>query len=75
MQNNTDLDHALQLRLTKTTVADIDEVIATVPQLCGFNRCRFIRAAVLYTLASISEEADPDQNEPGGQTQNEEQAN
>jgi hypothetical protein len=35
-------------------------VIATVPQLCGFNRCRFIRAAVLYTLASIAEDSQLD---------------
>jgi hypothetical protein len=75
MPNKTDLDHALQLRLTKTTVADIDDVIATVPELCGFNRCRFIRAAVLYALASISEEAYPYQHEPGGHNQNEEKTN
>jgi hypothetical protein len=60
MPNKTDLDHALQLRLRKTTVAHIDDVLATVPQLCGFNRCRFIRAAVLYTLASIAEDGQLD---------------
>lgn len=57
MPTTTDLDHRLQLRLPKNTVAEIDDVIATVPQLCGYNRCRFIRAAVQYALASISEEA------------------
>ena len=56
MPTNTDLDHRLQLRLPKNTVADIDDVIATIPQLCGYNRCRFIRAAVQYALASIVEE-------------------
>ena len=65
----------MQLRLSKQTVAEIDDVIATVPQLCGFSRCKFIRAAVQYTLASISEEASPNQNEPGGQKQNEEKTN
>jgi len=52
----TDLDHALQLRLKSATVADIDDAIATVPVLNGFNRSKFIRCAVLYTLASIAEE-------------------
>jgi hypothetical protein len=75
MPTTTDLDHRLQLRLPKTTVADIDDVIATVPQLCGYNRCRFIRAAVQYALASIVEEVSPNQNEPGGQKQNEEKTN
>jgi hypothetical protein len=49
----TDLDHFLQLRLPKETVADIDDVIATASQLGGFNRCRFIRYAVRYALDSI----------------------
>ena len=75
MPTNTDLDHRLQLRLPKNTVADIDDVIATIPQLCGYNRCRFIRCAVQYALASISEEASPNQNEPGGQKPNEEKTN
>ena len=56
MPTNTDLNHTLQLRLSKNTVADIDDVIATVPQLCEFNRCRFIRAAVQYALDSLAEE-------------------
>ena len=59
MPAKTDLDHALQLRLTKSTVAEIDAVIATVPQLCDFTRCRFIRAAVLYALASLAEDGYP----------------
>ncbi len=54
--HKTDLDHALQLRLPKATVADIDDAIATVSALDGFNRSKFIRCAVLYTLASIAEE-------------------
>ena len=53
MPMKTDLDHFLQLRLPKETVADIDDVIATAPQLGGFNRCRFIRYAVRYALDSI----------------------
>jgi Arc/MetJ-type ribon-helix-helix transcriptional regulator len=56
MQARTDLDHALQLRLPKNMVADIDEVIATVPPLNDFNRCRFIRAAVCYALDSIADQ-------------------
>jgi len=56
MPTKTDLNHALQLRLSKHTVAEIDEVIAKVPNLCGFTRCRFIRAAVLYALASLAED-------------------
>jgi hypothetical protein len=75
MPSNKDLNHFLQLRLMKQTVAAIDDSIATVPQLCGFSRCKFIRAAVLYTLDSLSEETSHDQNEPGGQNQNEEKAN
>jgi hypothetical protein len=68
MLTRTDLDHALQLRLSKTTVADIDEVIAIVPQFCGFNRCRFIRAAVRYALASLAEDGYP-KNGHGATTQ------
>jgi hypothetical protein len=59
MPNHKDLNHFLQLRLSKHTVAEIDDAIAMVPQLCGYSRCKFIRAAVLYTLASIEEEAQP----------------
>lgn len=55
MATNTDLEHFLQLRLSKDTVAEIDEVTNNVPQLTGFNRCRFIRAAVRYALDSIAE--------------------
>jgi len=56
MPTNTDLDHALQLRLSKHTVAQIDEVIETVPHLNDFNRCRFIRAAIRYALYSLAED-------------------
>jgi hypothetical protein len=56
MPARTDLDHALQLRLSKHIVAEIDDVIAKVPQLCDFNRCKFIRAAVQYALDSLAEE-------------------
>ena len=75
MPRNKDLNHFMQLRLSKYTVAEIDDVIATVPQLCGFSRCKFIRAAVSYTLAAIEEDASPNQNEPGGQHQHEEETN
>jgi hypothetical protein len=57
MPRRTDLNHALQLRLPNNTVAEIDGVIATFPELCGFNRCRFIRAAVDYALAWLAEES------------------
>jgi hypothetical protein len=53
--SKTDLDHFLQLRLSTATVAEIDDVIATISQLCGFSRCKFIRYAVGYALDSISE--------------------
>jgi hypothetical protein len=53
--HKTDLDHALQLRLKSATVADIDDAIATVPELDGFNRSKFIRSAILYALDSIAE--------------------
>jgi hypothetical protein len=75
MPRDKDLNHFLQLRLKKQTVAAIDDAIATVPQLCGFSRCKFIRASVSYTLASIEEEASTKQNEPGGQDQHEEKTN
>ena len=69
MPRNRDLNHFMQLRLSKHTVADIDDAIAVVPQLCGYNRCRFIRTAVRYALASIEEEARRKQNEPIGEEQ------
>jgi hypothetical protein len=56
MPARPDLDHALQLRLSKITVGEIDEAIAKVPQLGGFSRCKFIRASVLYALDSLEEE-------------------
>ncbi len=54
----TNLDHFLQLRLSKTTVAEIDHVIGTIPQLGDFNRCRLIRYAVQYVLESIAKSED-----------------
>lgn len=61
MPRNKDLNHFMQLRLMKQTVAEIDDAIATVPALCGFNRCKFIRASVqfaLYQLEEIQNAAD-----------------
>jgi hypothetical protein len=52
-RRTANLDHFLQLRLPKETVAEIDEAIEHVPQLIGFNRCGFIRHAVHYVLDSI----------------------
>jgi Arc/MetJ-type ribon-helix-helix transcriptional regulator len=52
----TTVKHVLQVRLSKDTVADIDSVIATVPQLDGFSRSRFVRAAVRYALDSLAED-------------------
>ena len=75
MPTKTELNHAMQLRLPKTTVAEIDDVIATAPQLCGYNRCRFIRTALRYALDSIVEEARTANINHGGQQQNEEKAN
>jgi hypothetical protein len=56
----TNLDHFLQLRLSNDTVAGIDDAISATPQIAGFNRCKFIRYAVLYALASISAQPDKD---------------
>jgi hypothetical protein len=58
MPRNKDLNHFMQLRLKKQTVAEIDDAIATAPQLCGFNRCKFIRAAVQFALYQIEEIQD-----------------
>ncbi len=51
----TDLTHYLQLRLNPATVAEIDSVIATVPELAEFTRSGFIRAAIRYSLWSTGE--------------------
>lgn len=53
--HKTNLDHALQLRLPKATVVDIDNAIATLPILDGFNRSMFIRYSILYALDSLAE--------------------
>jgi len=47
----------LQVRLSKHTVAEIDDVIAMVPQFRGFSRCKFIRASVQYALYQIEQAA------------------
>jgi hypothetical protein len=52
--NKTDLEHFLQLRLSKATVDEMDDAIDRLPQLAGFNRCRLIRYAVRYVLDSIA---------------------
>ena len=56
--SNTEFDHFLQLRLSKATVAEIDDAIATVVPLDGYNRCRFIRCALRYVLDSIAAERE-----------------
>jgi hypothetical protein len=53
MPRKTDLDHFLQLRVSTATITEIDAVIATTQELSGFNRCRFIRYAVGFVLASL----------------------
>lgn len=53
MVHNSDLHHFLQLRVSKTIIATIDDVIASTPELDGFSRCRFIRYAIGFALASI----------------------
>ena len=61
MPRNKDLDHFMQLRISKQTVAEIDDAIATDPLFCGFSRCKFIRASVkfaLYQLEEIQKAAD-----------------
>ncbi len=73
MRSRTDLDHALQLRLSKNTVAEIDNIIGSIPQLCGFSRCKFIRAAVKYTLYSIAEESQDGGKNLSGMPQENEQ--
>jgi len=52
----TKVSHVLQLPLSKDTVADIDHMIATVPQLSDFNRSGFLVAAAKYALDCLSEE-------------------
>ncbi len=58
MRTKTDLEHFMQLRLSNAAIAQIDAVIATLPELSGFNRCRFIRYAVGFVLASLVEKPD-----------------
>jgi len=53
MPNKTNLDHRLQLRLSKETVEEIDAVIASHPQLGTMSRCLFIRYALHYGLISF----------------------
>lgn len=60
MKQKTDLEHFLQLRLSKEAVARIDYAIATHPALHGFSRCRFIRAAVRFAFASLANEHQTD---------------
>ena len=62
MPQKTDLDHFMQLRLSKATVGEIDGMIAKTPELAGFNRCRFVRYAVGFALASLSGESGKDFN-------------
>ena len=57
MPRNKDLNHFLQLRLSKHTVAEIDDAIAMVPWLHGLTRCKFLRAAVQYALYQIEQAA------------------
>ena len=61
MPLNKNAIHYSQLWLMKKTVAEIDNAIATVPELCGFSRRKFIRASVqfaLYQLEEIQKAAD-----------------
>lgn len=55
MPNETDLTHYMQLRLSPGTVAEIDQVIATVPELYGLDRSKFIRYATRYALYCVHE--------------------
>ena len=52
----TKTNHSVRLLASRNMVADIDYVIATVPQLCGFTRSKFIRAAVRYALDCLAED-------------------
>jgi hypothetical protein len=52
----TKVNRFLRFQVSKNMVADIDYVIATVPQLCGFSRSRFLRAAVRYALECLAED-------------------
>jgi hypothetical protein len=62
MPLKTDLDHFMQLRLARTTIAQIDSVNSTTPELTGFNRCRFIRYAIGFALESVQREASASGN-------------
>ena len=54
----TDLTHYLQLRLNPATVAEIDGLLATVPELEGYTRSSFIRAAIRFALYSTKTEIE-----------------
>ena len=55
MPRNKDLNHFMQLRISKQTVAEIDNAIATDPLFWGFSRCKFIRASVKFALYQLEE--------------------
>ncbi len=51
-------DHALQLRLLSSTVAEIDEAILSYKTLINFTRSRFIRMAIGYALYNLANDPD-----------------
>ncbi len=55
-KSTTNPNPVLKFRLSKNMLADIDYVISTVPQLDGFKRSKFVRAAIRYVLDSLREE-------------------
>lgn len=63
MNRKTDLDHYLQLRVTKRTIVQMDNAIATVPDLAGSTRCGFIRSAIGFALASLRQRGDANEGQ------------
>jgi hypothetical protein len=51
-------DHALQLRLLSSTVAEIDEAILSYKTLSNFTRSGFIRRAIGYALYNLANDPD-----------------
>jgi hypothetical protein len=61
-------NHVLQLRLSRDTMKDVDYMIATVPELDGFSRSKFFRAAIRYALDWLGEEGYERDRRPGSKS-------
>ena len=59
-------NHRLEIRLSEETVADIDAVIATHPQLGSMSRSLFVRYAIHYGLISFEKYREQTPSTPIG---------